>query len=662
MNLSKLFFWIKKKKGSLSPTLPSHNFDQKLIKKMRSNLIPTWSQFRYLGSFLTNKEKITINISLAVLVLAILSWSAIWVIKNQTVVPASGGDYSEALIGQPKYINPLFASTNDVDADLSSLIYSSLFTYNNTEQKITPDLALDYTISNEGKTYDINLRQDVKWSDGEPLTADDVVYTFETIQDQEVGSPLITTFQGTTIERTGDYSVRFTLKEPFAPFLTSLTTGILPQHIWINIPPSGIRLAKNNLQPVGSGPWKFNKLTKDSSGNIQNYTLDRNPLYYKNQPHLKTLTFKFYTDFIQAASALKIKDISAVSFLPNDLTDKIAGKNFTSYEFELPQYTALFFNQDSNTILKDNDFRKALNLAIDKNSIITGALGNKGEVISSPILKGSLGFVAPTSTSFDPETANEILNKSWTKIQPEDYFKIEYEAAIKSKQDFFDEIKNNTSTPVEEAEAQIKKLEEEIGLGIRQGTETDQGMNPDQSFYRKNKNNEILTLSITTVDTPEYQQVAEAVAKMWRSIGIKTNVQIVGSSQISRDILRSRNYEILLYGEIVGADPDPYPFWHSSQVNYPGLNLSLFIDRSADKLLEDARATTTEATRSSNYEKFQEILAKEIPAIFLYTPTYNFVVSKEIKGINLKHIYSPSDRFNDLGDWYIKTKHQWKKD
>lgn len=656
MNLSKLFFWIKnkKQKGSLPPSLPSHKFDQRLVKKIGANVFPRWSQLRYIGSFLSKKEKRLIKASLFVFIVSIISWTTIWVVQHQVVVPASGGEYSEALMGQPTYINPLFASASETDTDLTSLIYSGLFRYDNTTQQLTPDLATDYTVSPDGKIYDINVRQDVKWSDGEPLTADDIVYTFESIQDPEVGSPLIAAFQGITIERTGDYSVRFILKEPFAPFLSSLTVGIIPQHIWINVPPAGIRLAKNNLQPIGSGPWKFNKLTKDSSGNIQNYTLEKNDLYYGQVPYIKTVTFKFYTDYTQAASALKSQDVSAISFLPNDLTDKVVGKNFLRNEFKLPQYTALFFNQDSTTVLKDLNFRLALASALDKNKIVSEALGGKGEVIHSPIL--TLKDYSPTSTpNFEPAKSNEILSKSWTSIQPEDFYTLEYQAAVKAKQNFFDEIKNNTSTPAEERDAATKRLEQEISDTVRQG------MDPNQSFYRKNKNNEILSLRITTVDTPEYQQVANAIASMWRAVGIKTDIEIVGSSQISRDVLRSRNYEILLYGEIVGADPDPYPFWHSSQTAYPGLNLSLFVNRTADKLLEDARATTTPAVRTSNYQKFQDIIAKEIPAIFLYTPTYNFVVSKNIKGINLNHINSPSDRFNDLNTWYIKTKHEWKK-
>lgn len=632
--------------------MPSRNLDQKLIKKFQSKLIPNWSQFRYLGNFLNKTEKRILGIALTVFFAAMFTTGLVWFYKNNTLVPASGGEYSEALIGQPKYINPIFSSTNDVDADLVALIYSGLFKYN-SQQQLVPELAADYTISTDGKVYDINLRQNIKWSDGEPFTADDVVFTFQTIQDPEIGSPLLAAFQGIEIEQTSDHSVRFTLKEPFAPFLNSLTLGILPQHTWGNLPPSAIRVSKSNLQPIGTGPWKFSKLT-NSAGNIQSYTLQRNELYYNKLPYLQTLVFKFYIDFTDTASFLKNQNVMAVSFLPNDLTEKIVGKNFDSYQFELPQYTALFFNPDTAPVLKDNDFRLALQTALDKNKIVDDALAGKGEIINSPILKGAPSYGTVTNTpAFDLEKANQLLNKSWTKIQPEDFFKTQYESSLKAKQNEIDAIKENTSTPPEEIEAAIKKIEEEISESIRQD------MSPDQSFYRKNKSNEILSVAITTVDSPEYQLAAEAIAKMWRTVGVKTTILTINGYQIVQDILRDRNYEVLLYGEIVGADPDPYPFWHSSQIAYPGLNLSLYVNRTVDKLLEDARATTTPAVRAQLYEKFQEILIKEIPAIFLYTPTYNFVADKKIKGITFKQIFSPSDRFNDLGSWYIKTKRQW---
>jgi peptide/nickel transport system substrate-binding protein len=654
MNWSKIFFWIKKKQGTSAISMPSQHFDRKLVKKIQPRLVPKWPQLRYLGSFLSSLEKKVATIALVIFFLSSVSWGLFRFFKNTELLAASGGEYSEALIGEPKFINPLFSSTNDVDTDLTSLIYSSLFKYDDN-QKLTPELASDYSVTDDGRTYNINLRQDIKWSDGDPLTADDVIYTFESIQNPEVSSPLLATFQDVTVERTGDYSVSFTLKEPFAPFLQSLTVGILPEHIWANIPPFNIRLANTNLQPVGSGPWKFSKLTKDSTGNIQNYTLERNDSYFQTLPYLKTVVFKFYSDISQAASALKSQDVKAVSFVPQDLASKIAGKNFKLYQFRLPQYTALFFNENTSQFLKNSESRLALNLALDKNKVVEQALNKNGEVINSPILKGELGYKPDIAfPGFDIEQANKILDKNWSRIQPEEFFKNAYDTLLKTRQAEIDDIKSNTTTPAEEIAVQVKDIDNATSDVVRKS------MSPNQTFYRKNKANEILQLKLTTVDTPEYQLAAETIANMWRAVGVKIDIEIYNSNQVTRNVLKERTYEILLYGEIVGADPDPYPFWHSSQINYPGLNLSMFTNRTVDTLLEDARATTTGKIRTENYIKFQEILAKELPAVFLYTPTYNFIASKEIKGVAFENIFAPADRFTDLTHWYIKTKRHWK--
>ncbi|EKD43160.1 MAG: hypothetical protein ACD_72C00422G0001, partial [uncultured bacterium] len=147
--------------------------------------------------------------------ITLISWSVYAIATHSLLTPKFGGEYSEALIGQPKYINPLFASTNDVDADLSALMYSGLFKYNNNKQ-LTPDLAEKFVIASDQKTYDIELKKNLKWSDGEPITVDDILYTFETLQNAETGSPLITSFQGVRIEKTSDNAVRFTLKTPYA--------------------------------------------------------------------------------------------------------------------------------------------------------------------------------------------------------------------------------------------------------------------------------------------------------------------------------------------------------------------------------------------------------------------------------------------------------------
>ena len=172
--------------------------------------------------------------------------------------------------------------------------------------------------------------------------------------------------------------------------------------------------------------------------------------------------------------------------------------------------------------------------------------------------------------------------------------------------------------------------------------------------------NEILTITLTTVNQPENTKAVELIKKAWEKIGVKVDLQIVEGSRISREIIKPRNYQILLFGIIVGSNPDPYPFWHSSQVQDPGLNLSQLANREVDRLLENARKTLDQEEQRENYQRFQDILTSEIPAIFLYNPTYTYVVDKKIKGISVDRIITPADRFNNLEDWYVKTKKRLK--
>ena len=293
--------------------------------------------------------------------------------------------------------------------------------------------------------------------------------------------------------------------------------------------------------------------------------------------------------------------------------------------------------------------------AIDKTSLIHEALRDYGEAVDAPILKGSLGYYPELSKlTFNTDSANSLLDKKWTRIEPEDYFKLRFETILKSYEGELDTLKKVASTTPEKIVEGQQKIETQITESIRKQ------MTADQPFYRHDKDKKILSLTITTVDSPEYVKTAELISKMWNKIGIQTNVQAVNRFEIGRELLKKRSYDILLYGEIVGSDPDPFPFWHSSQVDYPGLNLAMFADRNADKLLEEARITIDSKKRADLYKKFQDILAKELPAIFLYSPTHTFVVNRNIKGITANRINAPSDRYSDIANWYLKTKLKWK--
>jgi peptide/nickel transport system substrate-binding protein len=338
--------------------------------------------------------------------------------------------------------------------------------------------------------------------------------------------------------------------------------------------------------------------------------------------------------------------------VPKNLRDRIERKHITLKTLQLPQYTALFFNQSNNEVLKDKDIRMALAKAVDKDRILKETLRGEGQIISSPVLPGFPGYDAELGKiAFNIDEANKLLDKTWPRLTAEEYMAGREKTAIeewKKGNVRVSSTPSSTDPAVLEAQAkeEIKKrLTEEI--------------NQTQTFYRKNKEGEILQINLVTVGTEEYKQAAGLVAGFWQGVGVQTNVHYVAARDFSREVLKTRNYDVLLYGEIVGSDPDQYPFWHSTQVNFPGLNLAGYVNRNADGLLQKARESGDEKEKSDLYKKFQEILLGELPAIFLYSPTYTYALSDEIKGIDVNRVAQPADRFADITSWYIKTKGQW---
>lgn len=587
-----IFWWDKiRKKQKL---VKHQNFDKKIVANLSDKKIPSWKQFKRLSMSLSPTESLALKILSSLILIALVVLLYFNYFQKLVEVPKNGGDFTEGLIGSPLYVNPILAQSYvDADMDLSRLIFSGLLKYDEKLEPV-PDLVEKYEISEDQKTYTFYLKQNAKWHDGEKLTAGDVVFTINCIQNPDFKSPLWRSFVGVTAEKVDDYTVKFTLKEPYAAFLNLLTVGLLPQHLWYDFPAESARLAIYNQKPIGSGPYKLKSLIKEKSGIIKAYTLEKNNDFYGKIPYINKLVFKFYPDYENAINALTNKEVQSISFLPKEYFSKFSNKrDINLYNFGLSQYTAIFFNKKNNALLDNDKIRQALAMAIDKNKIIDDVLQNQGQAIDGPILPGFLGYNKDIKKyEYNPQKALEILAAD--------------------------------------------------------------GWTPDGEVLKK-KGQE-LKISLTTVEQDEYIKVATMIKDFWNVIGVNVDLQIISQATMENDIINPRNYQVLLYGEIIGYDPDLFSFWHSSQRESPGANLSNYINKKVDQLLEEARINSDIKIRDQKYQEMQNLLIADLPAIFLYSPTYAYPVSKEIKGISIQRIATPSDRFINIEDWFIKTK------
>ncbi len=525
-------------------------------------------------------------------------------LKNSIIIPAFGGSYTEGLIGAPRLINPILAN-NDVDRDLVKLIYSGLVKYDENGQ-IVPDLASGYTIDAERKVYTFELKDNITWHDNEPLTAEDIVFTIESIKNIEYKSPLKNSFNGIEVNKINDRTVQFTLEKPFSPFLSILTIGIIPKHLWYSIPAFGASLAELNIKPVGSGSYIFNTLLRDAQGNIKQYSLKPFNNYYDKSAYIEELSFKFYPDFQTGVEALENNNIEGLIYLPKE-NKNLKNKKVTLHNLHFPQYTSIFFNPNNNELLKEVEFRRVLDLSIDKERVLSEGINGDGQIIHTPILPGLIGY------------SEELKNEEYN---------------ITKAQEILEEL--NYILP------------EEGIFRVKKGTEDDEEP-------------EILTIKLSTVDQIENVKSLNIIKENWEAIGIKTELEIISKSNIKKTI-EERNYQTFLYGEVININSGPYPFWHSSQNQYPGLNLSILANKDIDKYLEEARIADSDIAKEEAMIKFQEKLLELHFASFLYNPTYIYPLAKKIKGLNeLQFINLPADRFNSINYWYIKTKRTIKK-
>jgi len=661
-------------------------FSKISIKKWPSK--PQWRQF---FKILNKKEKVIFSSLLFLFFSSFLILAINFYFKNTEIKPAEGGIYIEGAVGFPRWINPLYAPSNDVDRDLTELIFSGLLKYD-LNGKIVLDLARDYKILENGKIYEFYLKENLFWSDGKPLTADDVIFTIKSIQDPNAKSPLRGSWVGVTVEKISDLEIRFELKNESSVFLENCTLKIIPKHIWENISPQNFPLALyNNLKPVGSGLYQLKNLFQDKEGKINSLTLVRNPYYFGKSPYLNEISFRFFEKEEELIKNYRQGEIKG--FTLTSLTNFTDSANL--YSLILPRYFAIFFNSGNSKVLSEKEVREALNYGTNKEEIINNILEGRGKIVDSPLLPDIYGFNPPSKVyEYNLEKANDILEKAGflkneTGIREKIVKKVipfqfksnltfgsrgqeveELQKCLAKDKEIYPEglVSGYFGNTTKEA---VIRFQEKYKEDILKPYELEKGTGEVKGKTRE-KLNEIcfpiaeekvlLKFSLATPNQPQLIEAANLLKKQWQALGVELEIKTfeIQNLAATEEVIRQRNYSSLLFGEVLGAIPDPFPFWHSSQKNDPGLNLASYENKECDKLLEEARKNLNEAERKEKLEKFQDILIEDAPVVFLYNPDYLYLVSKEIKGVNVKIIADPSKRFTDIEHWYIKIKRVWK--
>lgn len=514
--------------------------------------------------------------------------------------PISGGTLREGLVGTPRFVNPTLAITR-VDQDIVALVYSGVMRIG-SDGALVPDIAESVTTSEDGLTYNIIIRKDVTFHDGSPLTARDVVFTYELIQNPNLKSPLKGNWTDVSIEQVNEYEINVVLREAYAPFLENFLVGILPAHIWSNLPIEQLPFSQINTEPVGSGPFILKKARRDESGLITSYELVANEKSRSN-PHIKNLNLNFYTEEDLLLKALEAKEIDASAYVPNEKIKVITNNNYYRVVSKpLPRVFGVFFNQNKSVALRDEAVREALSAATNRNALVENSLYGSGVPITSPIsdlgsaLESEEGSLKATTT----RDAAKILNEGgW--------------------------VKNNLGLLEKQVDGSAETL----------------------SFTLRTSNAELLT------------QVSEQLVEDWKAVGVDVAIEQFEQTDLLQSVIRPRDFEALLFGIDMNRSLDLYPFWHSSQKDDPGLNIAQYTNLNVDALLEAARTQKNELERMRLLHEADALVASENPALFLFRPKMNYVVKSDIVINELPAIARSSDRFSTIDSWYTSSDTLW---
>lgn len=502
----------------------------------------------------------------------------------------SGGDYTEAVLGEVKSMNPLYAS-NSAEKTLSRLLFANLVSPDNSGH-IKGELAKTVKMDNTGKIWTVTLRDNLQWSDGEPIVADDIIYTVDLIRDKTAKTTISADFSHVTTKKIDDKTVEFTLPSTYVDFMDTLEFPLLPKHILGEVSPALVYESDFSKHPVVSGPFVLNAMQAATATQLNTFTiyLNRNTKYFMTNTKLDTFTLKTYKNRDDIITALNASDVTATAELGLDSAGSLRD-NISSRESLLNGGVFAFINTKSDS-LENKALRQAIAKGVNLATVREGI--DDSQLLNYPILERQEKLNYPELTKYDLDEAKALIEKAGFKYNDNG------------------KILNKDGVPV------------------------------------------ILNAVVQKRDV--ITRTAERFVEELKKIGFEVNLNIYDESQTTADffttVVRPRDYDILFYEVDLGVSADPFVYYSSTQASTGGWNFSNYSNGLVDDALLSAHTTTNMNTRKAKYEYFLKAWVSDVPAIGLYQSSLKYYYSQnvDIYSENLQ-MTDVLDRFNDVRYW-----------
>ncbi len=541
-------------------------------------------------------------VGLALVAIAILLLAQQPFLQNLSAQPAQGGIYIEGLVGSIGRLNPLLDGGNPTDQDIDRLLFNGLVRFDDRGNPL-PDLAETWGISLDGLQYNFTLRDGLTWQDGQPLTTADVAFTVELLRnpDLPISEDIRTLWESVEVFVFDDTHMQFRLPTAYAPFMDYLSFGVLPQHILGEMDAATLLNAPYNLEPVGSGPYRFGELLHEND-QVTGVVLNAWDGYYAGRPFIDQVVFHYYDTPEAAYQAYQQGDVLGISYVDAQLLPSVlSDPTLNVYSARLPSLSIVLLNLDNSEkpFFQESQVRQALMYGINRQGIVDQILGGQAMVADGPILPGTWAYnEAQPHIPYDADIAISLLKQAGYTIPAEG-------GQVRSK--------DGTS------------LEFEL-------------VHPDDALHT---------------------QIAESIRDSLAQIGVQVTLVAVPYDQLLSDYLETRTYEAALVDLNFAhePDPDPYPFWHQAEAT-GGQNYSKWDDRRASEYLEQARVSTSQSQRARLYHNFQAHFARELPALPLYFPIYDYAISTRVRGVSVGPVFESSDRFATINEWFLVARGQ----